>query len=416
MEVQAAQARQARALEWIRQLTHFRPRFAGTPSERAAAEAVTRWLSDLGIEETEVRSVASAPRPGLVLAMHASLALLALCLGGLSGAILAAAAAFSFFSEVRRRRPVLSRWLPAPASVNVVGRAGAKEPKQRVVLSAHIDAAQAGVMFSKALADSFARMSRSRGESAAPLGPLLVPELAIGGAAVLAIAAWLGGHGFLLSALVLITAVVLAIVTLLTLQWAFSRATPGANDNASAVAAMLLAAERLLAAMPADTELWVVGTGAEEVGCCGMKGFVDSQSELPAATTWFVNFECVGGGHLHYIESEGLARRTDYPPVLVDLARRMALTGRFGEVTPTKLMAGTDGHVPARHGYPTLSLISLEDNGVPRNYHRIEDTVENVDAEMVVRAADFGAEVALAALHGAAGPLFEKAPTWQDPY
>ena len=54
-------------------------------------------------------------------------------------------------------------------------------------------------------------------------------------------------------------------------------------------------------------------------------------------------------------------------------------------------------------GYPALSLISLEANGVPRNYHRVEDTVEALDMTMVVRAADFGAAVAMTALGGSAG-------------
>jgi hypothetical protein len=43
----------------------------------------------------------------------------------------------------------------------------------------------------------------------------------------------------------------------------------------------------------------------------------------------------------------------------------------------------------------------LEANGVPRNYHRIEDTVDAIDTAMVVRAADFGAAVADAALRPA---------------
>ncbi|HSQ01326.1 MAG TPA: hypothetical protein VL049_29240 [Candidatus Dormibacteraeota bacterium] len=58
----------------------------------------------------------------------------------------------------------------------------------------------------------------------------------------------------------------------------------------------------------------------------------------------------------------------------------------------------------AAAGYPALSLISLEANGVPRNYHRVEDTVEALDMGMVVRAADFGAAVAMAALAQGAIP------------
>ena len=111
-----------------------------------------------------------------------------------------------------------------------------------------------------------------------------------------------------------------------------------------------------------------------------------------------VHAACVGGVALHYMRSEGLLAKGYFPPELNELARRVASGGRFGEVTPTDLLAATDGHVPAARGYPTLSLISLEANGVPRNYHRIEDTVDAIDTAMVVRAADFGAAVADAAL------------------
>jgi hypothetical protein len=91
--------------------------------------------------------------------------------------------------------------------------------------------------------------------------------------------------------------------------------------------------------------------------------------------------------------------------MMVDLARRVAASGAFGSVTPIDLLANTDGHVPAHHDYPSLSMISLESNGVPRNYHRLEDTVDDIDLQMVVRAADFAAAVAAAALGGEGGPI-----------
>ena len=73
-------------------------------------------------------------------------------------------------------------------------------------------------------------------------------------------------------------------------------------------------------------------------------------------------------------------------------------------MTPTDLLAATDGNVPADAGYPTLSLISLEANGVPRNYHRARGHVDAIDMSMVVRAADFGAAVALDALRSSPFP------------
>lgn len=202
-----------------------------------------------------------------------------------------------------------------------------------------------------------------------------------------------------------LVALLLAGGALAALQWGQAPPSPGANDNASAVAAMLTCAEQLLAQLPEDVELWVIGTGAEEVGCCGMTAFVDAHPDWPVDRTFFVNFECVGGGSLHYIRSEGTLDKTSYPPLLVELARRVAASGVFGELTPADLMAATDGAVAARVGYPTLSLISLEADGVPRNYHRLDDVPESLDMPTVIRAADFGAAVARAAWSGEAGPI-----------
>lgn len=391
--------REERAHGWIRALTDLPDRFAGTSVERLAGERIGEWMRTLGLRDVGLEPAPSAPRSGFVLALHSGVALLGLWLGGFLGALLAVVALWSFRSHMRHHTPRLARLLPSSPSVNVVGRLGADAPTRRVVLSAHIDSAQAGLLFSRALADRFASISggRARGEKP-PAGPLVLPEALMIAGALVAVAAWLGAHGALFGLLRFVVDLGLAITCALTLQWALSPPTPGANDNASAVAAMLTCAERLATELPSDVELWVVGTGAEEVGCCGMHGFVARHSDWPLDATYFVNFECVGGGALHYIRSEGLLGKAHFPPQLNDVAGRLSASGAFGDVTPTDLLAATDGHVPAERGYPTLSLISLEANGVPRNYHRVEDTVDALDMAMVVRAADFGAAVAVAAL------------------
>jgi hypothetical protein len=313
--------------------------------------------------------------------------------------VLTILALWSFRREFRRHRPLLGKLLPAPDSVNVIGRIGAEAPARRVVLTGHIDAAQAGWIFSRQVAERFAGVAQgSRRVDRPPPGPLALPEALLIGAALVTLAAWLGAHGFLLGLLEVAIVVALLATTGLTLQWAMARGTPGANDNASAVAAMLTCGERLLGVLPEDVELQLVGTGAEEVGCCGMRGFLDRHRDWSPESTYFINFECVGGGLLHYIRSEGILEKLYFPTMLLELARRVAAGGDFGEVTPTDLLAATDGHVPAERGFPSLSLISLDPNGVPLNYHRIEDTVDGIDTAMVVRAADFAAAVTMAAL------------------
>jgi hypothetical protein len=396
---QNASGREQRVRDWIRALTELPDRFAGTPIERAAAERIGGWMRALNARDVTLEPAPSAPRAGFVLALHTGLALLGVWIGGFAGVLLTGVVAWSFRSDLRHRRPRLARLLPVSESVNVCGRIGATAPTRRVVLSAHIDTAQAGVLFAPSLADRFATLApRLRRGDAPPTGPLAFPEVLVVAAFVLALIGWLGAHGFLMGLLRFLVEIGLALITGLTLQWAWSPPTPGANDNASAVAAMLTCAERLAGELPDDVELWMVGTGAEEVGCCGMHGFVEHHAAWPADTTYYVNFECVGGGALHYIRSEGLLTKTHVPPALNEIARALAASGAFGEVTPTDLLAATDGHVPATRGYPTLSLITLEANGVPRNYHRPDDTVDAIDTAVVVRAADFAAAVAAAAL------------------
>jgi hypothetical protein len=398
--------RERRVLDWITKLADLPERCAGSPSERDAASRIGGWLQELGVMDVHTEPVPARPRSGYGLALHGVVAASGMILGGFFGALLAVGAAASFRAELRHRALWLSRLLPAPESLNVIGVVPAERARARVVLSAHIDAAQAGWLFAKPLADFFASRARDpRRGAAPPSGPNALPEALLLGAAIVALAAWLGSGGFLFGGARVTAAGALLLLSALGLQWARAACSPGANDNASAVAAMLTCAEQLLAQLPPDVEVWLVGTGAEEVGCCGMHALVAAHPEWRSDRTFFVNFECVGGGHLHYIRSEGTLGKTGYPPQLLELARRVAASGAFGEVTPTELLAGTDGHVPAAMGHPSLSLISLEENGVPRNYHRPEDVPAAIDLALVVRAADFGAAVVASALRGDAGPI-----------
>lgn len=403
----ARSERERRVLDWITKLADLPERAAGTSSEREAAARVGSWMEELGVSEVRLEPVVARPRSGWALAVHGGAAAVGVALGGFAGAVLAVGAALSFRSELRRRSRWLSRILSAPESVSVVGHVPSSRPaRTRVVLSAHIDSAQAGWLFAQPVADFFAaRAQRARRPGAPPPGPNALPEALLVFAAVVATASWLGASGLLVGLAQAAAGLGTLLIAVLGAQWALAPSSPGANDNASAVAAMLTCAEQLLAQLPPDVEVWIVGTGAEEVGCCGMHALLEAHPEWTPDDTFFVNFECVGGGALHWIRSEGTLGKTGYPPLLVELARRVAASGAFGDVTPTDLLAGTDAHVPAGQGFPSLSLISLERNGVPRNYHRLDDVPAGIDLATVVRAADFGAAVAASAIRGDAGPI-----------
>jgi hypothetical protein len=199
--------------------------------------------------------------------------------------------------------------------------------------------------------------------------------------------------------------IALAAGALVSLRQVRAPRVPGANDNASGVAAMLTATEQLLASLPRGVELWVVGCGAGGTGCAGMRAFVDAHRDWSPDHTLFINFKCVGGGALHTIRREGPLGDTAYFSPLAELARRVSASGLFGELTPVDWPEDTDGGVAVLGGFQALSLISLEANGLPRNQRLASDLPASLDMATVIRAADFGAAVARAALRGESGPI-----------
>jgi len=397
--------RQMRAFHWVRLLAELPGRLAGSREEREAADRVEAWLREIGIEEVSSQPVRGRPRPAWVAGLHLGLGAIACALGGALGVVVAAVSAASFSRELRARESLLSRWLPAAGSLNVIGRVGSNSPSQRVVLCAQLDARQPGWIFSEFFAGWNARRVDSTPASRVARSPAAVAEVLLWSAVAAMVARGLGASGFLIAAATMSIGIALAAGALVSLRQARAVRAPGANDNAAGVAAMLTATEQLLALLPQGVELWVVGTGAGGAGCSGMRAFVDAHRDWSPDHTLFINFKCVGGGALHYIRREGPLGDTLYFPQLVELARRVSASGLFGELTAVDWPEDTDGGAALRGGFQALSLLSLEADGLPRNRRLASDLPASLDMETVICAADFGAAVARAALRGEAGPI-----------
>ena len=123
--------RQMRAFHWVRLLAELPGRLAGSREEREAADRVEAWLREIGIEEVSSQPVRGRPRPAWVAGLHLGLGAIACALGGALGVVVAAVSAASFSRELRARESLLSRWLPAAGSLNVIGRVGSSSPSQR---------------------------------------------------------------------------------------------------------------------------------------------------------------------------------------------------------------------------------------------------------------------------------------------
>jgi aminopeptidase YwaD len=139
--------------------------------------------------------------------------------------------------------------------------------------------------------------------------------------------------------------------------------SPGANDNASGVAAALVAA-RLLRENPPAAGVEIVAFGAEELGLYGSQFY--ARSPRVQQILGMINLDMVGvGDRLQIGNSGGDAR-------LVDAALEAARSLRIS-VTRTRM--GASDHLPLeRAGVPVVFLHWTDDP----NYHSPQDTADKV--------------------------------------
>jgi hypothetical protein len=166
---------------------------------------------------------------------------------------------------------------------------------------------------------------------------------------------------------------------------------PGADDNASGVAALLAVARAAAAAGPARRTILFVAFGAEELGVLGSSHLVKSP---PAACPvermqLMVNLDMVGrpqGGKV-YVDGGDTARG------LRDLVRAVA---DAKPRLPVTLAFGGDGSGPSDHlsfharGVPVVFLFT----GAHADYHRPSDTAEKVDPAGLTAVARLASRLA----------------------
>jgi Zn-dependent M28 family amino/carboxypeptidase len=159
---------------------------------------------------------------------------------------------------------------------------------------------------------------------------------------------------------------------------------PGANDNLSAVGALLALAAAFQERPPQGVRVLLVSTGSEESFSEGMQAFGERHfAELDTRQTEFLCLECLGGQTLIVLEGEGMLRMRDYTSrtreALADAAARAGVGIRRGIQT----VAATDAIIALRAGYPTATLAAIEATKLPLNYHWPNDTPENLHWETI---------------------------------
>ncbi|MBI3119274.1 MAG: M28 family peptidase [Candidatus Hydrogenedentes bacterium] len=160
----------------------------------------------------------------------------------------------------------------------------------------------------------------------------------------------------------------------------------GAIGNASGVAALLQLAERLRTHPLEEADVWLVATGSHEAWMSGMRHLLVA-NKLEKKHCQILNLEGVGAGGLRYITAEGMLIATPAGSTLRRAAE--AVAGEYGAAPALLRAVPTAAHVPLARGYRSMTIMGLDDEGLPPHWNQPSDRVTEVDEDSIARAAAF---------------------------
>jgi hypothetical protein len=351
---------------------------SASDGERRAAEWLVERFAELGAEAR----IEAEPAHGTYwwpLGIGAGLG----ALGGIAalrgrrlfGAVLAAAAAVGMASDFPPGKRLLRRLLPRRTTYNVVCELGPADAERTIVLIAHHDAAHSGLVFHPELPNIGDRLGLIERTDTSPA--LMAPVV---GGPVLAALGALTGRRLLTKLGVFLGLGSTAAMAEIGLR----KVVPGANDNGTAVVALLALAEQLVAKPTDNLRVILLSVGSEESFSEGIKAFGERHfDELPRESTFFLCLESIGSPHLLVLRSEGFLKMYEYSPRALALMDGLAEELGLYLFPNLRLRSGTDGLEPLAAGYETAALCSCTDLKQPANYHWWHDLAENVDFDTV---------------------------------
>jgi hypothetical protein len=171
----------------------------------------------------------------------------------------------------------------------------------------------------------------------------------------------------------------------------------GADDNASGVAAVLLAGARL-AAMPRDRHVVLGFWSGEEIGIVGSTAFLTSEG-LPAGDiAAYINFDMVGRSQDNKLSVQGVGSSAEWRPII----ERSNFPVGFDLTLTDDPNLPTDSTAFNLAEVPTLALFT----GSHVDYHKPSDDAELINYEDLARVAQFGALLASRVANAEAAPEF----------
>ena len=311
-----------------------------------------------------------------------------------------ALAGISYMGDSAHRFYLLRRLLRFRVSRNLVAtHRAAGPPALRVVLMAHIDAAYTGALFDP----RWVRRFSGRHDPSRPLRgmrrPLRVATLSLFALAVADALAMMWPGGWALPVLAALTVPCLLAFLINAEVILRNRVVPGANDNLSGCAALVVAGRRLLARMPLPVELVLVATGAEEAGVGGAWALCrQMRAAWDPSNTVIVGIDGLSGGELRWFRENEILRLPVAPWLEELLARTAASDERFAAARRFEMGVGaTDAGPFQAAGYDAVTVGCVDPElGSPRHYHLPQDTPSNLDMDQLARSVEFVEQLVLA--------------------
>jgi hypothetical protein len=370
--------------DWLRERLEELERIerpSASDGERRAAEWLVGQLAELGAEAR----IEAEPAHGTYwwpLGLGAVLGMVGAVLGlrgrRLLGALFGLLGAAGIADDFPPRQRRLRRLLPQRTTYNMNCELGDPGAERTIVFIAHHDAPHSGLVFhpkSAEVADRLGLIERSNTSPAlmAPVigGPLLAALGAISGRRLLAKVGLLLGLG---------SAAAMADI-------GKREVVPGANDNGSAVIALLALARNFAAEPPQGVRVVLLSTGSEESFSEGIKAWGERHfPELPRESTFFLCLESIGSPHLLVLRGEGFLKMYEYSPRALGFMDGLAEEMGIWLFPNLRIHAGTDGLEPLAAGYETAVLCSCNDLKQASNYHWPTDVAANINFDTLERA------------------------------
>ena len=379
----------------VESICDFEDRLAGTDAERRASlDLASRLRTPRRNSTTE--STYIQPQWAVVHALHCAMAAIGSMISGFAPAVgfaLVLVAATSAYFDLTGRHYLLRRLPFRRASQNVISWPKASPPGMaKVIICANVDAPRSGAAYNRLPMRLASAASKRFPIASSPTRiwfwsiALLLPAL---GARMAGIdAPWL-------AALQLPQTLVLIVATFLLGEIALSPASPGANANASGVAAVLEAVRRLDADPTQRLAVGALLCGGGETTMQGMRAYLRAhRRDLDRARTWFISLESVGRGDPRFVTSQGLAVSLPMDAYLLELCEAIAMADDEGGASAIRNGGISAASTARSYKFRAVAITCREGaEPFPTGHHTPADKPENVDPAAIERATSFAVNV-----------------------